>query len=290
MRLVVGIATRGRPVILNETIGDLARQRRRPDEIIVAYVDNHDVGDIPEKFPGVRFMLSPLGLTRQRNAILDSCVASDVVVFIDDDFYLDSGYLEVIERLFIEHPEVVAATGNVMADGIHGPGLTVDMAKRTLFEFDASGHKPRITKTFNTYGCNMSFRLAPVREHAIRFDELLPLYGWAEDVDFSRRLAPYGAIVRVSAAHGVHLGVKSGRTSGFRLGYSQIANPIYLYRKGIISWLQALVSVSRLSTKNMVKTFRPEPYVDRRGRFLGNLNGFKDLLMGELCPSKIKWL
>ena len=286
-RLVVGIATRGRPAILSETISDLARQRRNADEIIVAFADYTDVGDAPERFPEVRFLRSSLGLTRQRNAILDSCMESDIVVFIDDDFYLEAGYLEVIERLFVEHPEVAAATGNVVADGIHGPGISVAYAKSLLHGFDADHRKQAITKTFNTYGCNMSIRLAPVREHGVRFDELLPLYGWAEDVDFSRQLAPYGLIVRVSTAHGVHLGIKSGRTSGVRLGYSQIANPIYLARKGTLAWHLALISVCSLSAKNMLKSLLPEPYVDRHGRLLGNLRAFKDLFAGKLCPSKI---
>jgi GT2 family glycosyltransferase len=287
MRIVVGIATRGRAAILNETLGELLRQRRAADEIIVAYAEEVDVDDAPQKFPVVRFLHSPLGLTRQRNAILDACLDSDIVVFMDDDFYLDTEYLEIIERLFVEHPHVAAATGTVVANGDQGPGMSGEEAKSLLRGVNAVGQNYEITETFNTYGCNMSFRLAPIREHEIRFDELLPLYGWAEDVDFSRRLARYGLIVKVSSAYGVHLGTKVGRTSGIRFGYSQIANPIYLARKGTLSWRQALVSVTRLSAKNILKSLRPEPYVDRLGRLRGNLIGFADLLRGELCPSKV---
>jgi GT2 family glycosyltransferase len=287
MRIVVGIATRGRAAILNETLSEVLRQRRAADEIIVAYAEDVDVDDAPQKFQVVRFLHSPLGLTRQRNAILESCIESDIVVFVDDDFYLDTEYLEIIERLFVEHPEVAAATGTVVVDGIHGPGISAEVGKSLLRAFNAAGQSQKITETFNTYGCNMSFRLAPVREHGLRFDEMLPLYGWTEDVDFSRQLAPYGSIVRVPAAYGVHLGIKSGRTSGFRLGYSQIANPIYLARKGTLAWHLALISVFRLWAKNMLKSLRPEPYVDRRRRLLGNFAAFKDLLVGELCPSKI---
>jgi GT2 family glycosyltransferase len=290
MRLVIGIATRGRPAILIETISDLARQQRLPDEIIVAYADNIDIGDAPERFPEVRFLRSPLGLTRQRNVIMDSCNDSDILLFIDDDFYLEAAYLEIIERLFVEHPEVAAATGNVVADGIQGPGLAVEEAKSILFKLNAVEQKQKITTAFNTYGCNMSFRLAPVREHGLRFDERLPLYGWCEDVDFSRQLAPYGSIVRSSTAYGVHLGIKSGRTSGVRLGYSQIANPIYLARKGSISWHSAFASAFRRCAKNMLKSLVPEAYVDRRGRLLGNLVACQHLLGGKLCPSKITTL
>jgi GT2 family glycosyltransferase len=287
MRIVVGIATRGRAEILNETLSDLALQRRPANEIVVAFAEDVDVGNAPDRFPTVRFLRSSVGSSRQRNEILDSCIENDIVVFIDDDFYLGAGYLEVIERLFLEHPEVAAATGSLVADGIHGPGISGEEAKSLLRGVHAVGQNYEITERFNTYGCNMSFRLAPIREHQIRFDELLPLYGWAEDVDFSRQLARYGRIVKVSSAYGVHLGSKGGRTSGLRFGYSQIANPIYLARKGTLSWRLALVSVTRLSAKNILKSLRPEPYVDRIGRLRGNLIGFADLLRGELCPTKI---
>jgi GT2 family glycosyltransferase len=287
MRIVVGIATRGRAAILNETLSELLRQRRAADAIIVAYAEDADVGDVPRRFPAVRFLRSSVGSSRQRNEILDSCIENDIVVFIDDDFYLGAGYLEVIERLFVEHPEVVAATGSLVADGIHGPGISDEEAKSLLRGVNAVGQNYEITERFNTYGCNMSFRLAPIRKHEIRFDELLPLYGWAEDVDFSRQLARYGLIVKVSSAYGVHLGSQCGRTSGLRFGYSQIANPIYLARKGTLSWRLALVSVISMSAKNILKSLRPEPYLDRLGRLRGNLIAFADLLRGELCPSKI---
>jgi len=49
---------------------------------------------------------------------------------------------------------------------------------------------------YGTYGCNMTFRLKPIRSNAILFDENLPLYGWQEDIDFSLRVGPYGRIVK----------------------------------------------------------------------------------------------
>lgn len=287
MRLVVGIATRGRAAILIETLHDLSRQNRLPDKIIVSYAENSDIDDAPNRFSEVTFLRAPLGLTRQRNAILDNCTGCDLLLFIDDDFYLEAGYLKVMERLFVENPAIVAATGKVLADGIQGPGLTVEEAKALLVGLRSVERKQKLKKAFNTYGCNMSLRLETVRRHGLRFDELLPLYGWYEDVDFSRQLAPYGSIVKVSTARGVHLGAKGGRTSGLRLGYSQIANPIYLARKGSVSWLFALASMFSRVAKNLVKSLAPEAYVDRRGRLLGNALACRELFEGKLCPSKI---
>src|SRR5690606_38542508 len=98
----------------------------------------------------------------------------------------------------------------------------------------------------------------------------LPLYAWFEDIDFSRQLAPHGRIMRSLKLVGVHLGTKrSGRSPGRQLGYSQVCNPIYLSRKGTLSWSFSLKYVYRNMLANLVKTLRPEPWVDRKGRCAG---------------------
>src|SRR5690606_25023936 len=105
-----------------------------------------------------------------------------------------------------------------------GPGLEFEEGQQ-LLAADKPRQAPLLHATFNGYGCNMAIRMAPVREHDIRFDENLPFYAWLEDVDFSRQLVPFGRIVRADQLRGVHLGTKkAGRSPGKRLGYSQVAN------------------------------------------------------------------
>jgi GT2 family glycosyltransferase len=286
-RLVVGIATRGRPAILAETIAFLANQERQPDQILVAYAERADIADALERFPHVTFIRAELGLTRQRNAILTFAADSDIVLFIDDDFYLDRRYLQVTERFFLENPDVVASTGRVLADDVKGPGLTVAQAKLIVAAGAGVQVEQRITPAFFAYGCNMCLRMAPIREHRLRFDETLPLYGWYEDWDFSRRLAVFGSIVHISDACGVHLSVKTGRIPGVRLGYAQVANPIYLARKGTFPWSHVFKFIVGPCLKNLVRSLAPESHVDRPGRFRGNLVAFRDLLSGTLSPEQI---
>jgi GT2 family glycosyltransferase len=286
-RLVVGIATHGRPAILAETIAFLANQVRQPDKILVAYAEPADIADAPERFPHVTFIPAELGLTRQRNAILAFAAGSDILLFIDDDFYLDPRYLQVTERFFLANPDVVASTGQVLADDVKGPGLTVAQAKSIVAAGTGAQGEQRITPAFFTYGCNMCLRCAPIREHSLRFDETLPLYGWYEDWDFSRRLAAFGSIVHISNACGVHLSVKTGRITGVRMGYAQVANPIYLARKGTFPWSNVFRFIVGPCLKNLVRSLAPESYVDRAGRFLGNLVAFRDLLSGTLSPEQI---
>jgi GT2 family glycosyltransferase len=286
MNLVVGIPTVGRAAILCETLRELARQTRLPQRIVVCGTRPEDVEGAAAAAPQALVLLAKPGLPRQRNAILDAAGRADVVVFFDDDFLPHPHYLAAIARQMAANPRIVVATGTVLADGISGPGLSVDQARAILARDGATDNG--IAPVFNGYGCNMAVRLAPMRDHGLRFDERLSLYGWQEDVDLSRRLAAFGDIVRIGAARGVHLGVKSGRGSGIRLGYSQIANPIYLTakRRGYpIS--RAMQHIGRNMTMNIVRSIWSESYIDRRGRLHGNIVAMRDLLTGRLSPDRI---
>jgi GT2 family glycosyltransferase len=230
--------------------------------------------------------MAPAGLPRQRNAILDALPDADAVLFLDDDFLAAPDYLRVTEQAFLAHPACVVTTGTVIADGAKGPGIAAEEG-RAILARDTPPADPLATQPhFNGYGCNMALRLAPMRLHALRFDENLPLYGWYEDLDLTRRLGAHGAILRLAGARGVHLGSKSGRVPGRKLGYSQIANTIYLARKGVYPWNRALRSAARNMAMNAARAAFPEPWVDRAGRLRGNFRALGDLLRGRLHPMR----
>ncbi|MBU8538705.1 glycosyltransferase family 2 protein [Falsiroseomonas tokyonensis] len=287
MRLAIGIATRGRAVILGEVLDELRRQTRAPDRVLVCHVTEEDIAGLPARFPQVQFMASPAGLPRQRNAILDAVGDCDAVLFLDDDFLPMPDYLAVTERVLMAHPDCVVTTGTVIADGAKGPGLSVAEGRALLAADVPPEDALAVTPHFNGYGCNMAFRLAPLRTHGIRVDESLPLYGWYEDIDVTRALGRHGSILRLAGARGVHLGAKSGRVSGLRLGYSQVANPVYLARKGTFPWSHAIPSAARHTAMNALRSLAPEPHVDRFGRFRGNLIALTDLLRGRAHPARI---
>lgn len=286
LRIVVGIATSGRPLILARVLERLRLQTRIADAVIVCGASPADVSGIDSGHPGLRCITSDRGLTIQRNAILRAGAAFDVVVFLDDDFVPCPGYLQAVEWIFKSRPDVVVGTGHVVADGILGPGLAFEDALETLQQDGRVEPTEEIEDVYNAYGCNMAIRIDVVHARGLEFDETLPLYGWLEDVDFSRSMAAHGRIVKISAARGVHLGVKSGRQSGRRLGYSQVSNPLYLVRKGTCSSGKALKLMSRNVVANLAKTIRPEPYIDRAGRLKGNIRALLDLLAGRLSPKR----
>lgn len=287
--LAIAIPTTGRAEIVVETVWAMTRQTRLPDLLVIATaapddIDERRLDGLP--FP-VKVVLSPKkGAPHQRNTTLAELGSADVVLFLDDDFLMAPDYLARLEHLFEAHPDIVMATGNVVADGIGGPGFTFDEGRRLLAE-RLSRASDRLTTTYNGYGCNMAVRLQPVFQHGLQFDENLPLYGWLEDLDFSRRLAAFGRIVRADRLVGVHLGTKSGRGRGVALGYSQIANPIYLVSKGSMAGWRAGRLMGRNVVANCGKSLRPEPWVDRRGRLAGNVLALRDLILGRLFPGRV---
>ncbi|CAN5915417.1 glycosyltransferase [soil metagenome] len=289
LKIAIAIATAGRREVLSDTIRFIARQSRPADELLICPakpddIDPRCVCDFPSL---VKVISGPIGLPAQRNVLIEAC-SSDLIVFFDDDFLPADDFLAETERLFLAHPQVVVATGKVLADGILGPGLTHDEGVRLVAEAGANNNAKTVETTYNAYGCNMVVRLYPVRVHAIRFDEKLPLYAWLEDVDFSRQLAPHGSVVQANRLRGVHLGTKrSGRSPGKRLGYSQIANRIYIMRKGNMTLKQALDGNLRNILSNLVRSIHPEPWVDRRGRLKGNMLAVWDWLCGRVDPERI---
>ena len=118
----------------------------------------------------------------------------------------------------------------------------------------------------------------------LSFDEALPLYGWLEDIDFTYQLGRRGLLVKADRLRGVHMGVKGGRTSGVRLGYSQVANPIHLLRKATAPPKLAWAMMTRNLASNLIRSLAPEPHIDRAGRLRGNLTALWHLARGRLDP------
>lgn len=292
LELAVGIATAGRRDQLALTLEQIAESHTLPAAVLIcpASPDDFD-GKVPEKLAGrVRVVSAPKGLCSQRNAIVRACEGMDILTFFDDDYYPSRGYIDRVHQVFARHKEVVVLTGRPVLDGATGPGLSHEEALTALNQQARVGRKKpkegRLKTTYGGYGCNMSFRLEPIMQYGLRFDENLPLYGWLEDIDFSRQMSRFGRIAIDKELLGVHLGTKRGRSPGRQLGYSQIVNPLYMIRKGTMGYGFALKFVLRNLTKNALRSFSPEPWVDRRGRFVGNAIALAEVCMGKAHPER----
>lgn len=285
MKLAVAIPTHGRPAQVEQVVSHLARQTSLPDEVMISTPDPSHVS-LPDDLPfSAHVVDSPLGACAQRNTALDGLVDRfDIISFLDDDFVPADDYIEGVKAAFASRHDFVVVMGRVILDGATNEGVAWTDALAALAAPDR-WHGPAVVDHVGAYGCNMSIRASAIGD--LRFDERLVLYGWQEDIDFTSQLRRRGRVVCVTRLRGVHLGIKSGRVSGLRLGYSQVVNPIYLIRKGTVPVSFALPLMLRNLAANLVKSVRPEAHVDRRGRLRGNVLALAHVLRGRVEPERI---
>ena len=290
-RVAVIIASTGRPASVATVLTHLLSQSQPPSRVVVSVVSAADLPDDAALLARVECVSGPRGLPAQRNTGLRKLAGdADIVAFFDDDYIPSRVALEPIARFFAAHPTVVAANGHLLADGINTPGIPTPRAEQLVAEHDREpSHALQIVRRLRgLYGCNMAFRVSAL--DGLWFDERLKLYGWQEDIDFAVQVGRRGDVVKTSAFAGVHQGVKGGRTSGVRLGYSQVVNPLYLARKGTMARPYARRLVLRNLVANHLRALWPEPWVDRRGRVKGNWVGLLDAMRGRLTPERIEQL
>jgi glycosyltransferase involved in cell wall biosynthesis len=230
-------------------------------------------------------------LTAQRNRALSLIDGKcDIVIFFDDDFIPSRFWIERVQSLLAAESDIGGVTGRVLKDGVttgeiewsEGQSI-VDKADSSdelvsLEDYRKHDHK-------SPYGCNMAFRARTIRD--LRFDERLALYGWLEDYDFGSRAAARAKLISTDAVWGVHLGTKRGRTSDLKFGYSQVANPWYLMKKGSINPFEACGNILRGLARNLLGVILRHSTVDRWGRLKGNTIALKDIVLGRGDPENI---
>lgn len=302
MKALIVVATKGRARETAVLLDCLARQTLAPAHTLVVGSEPADIDGLAAHplthAGGVTLLLSQAGLTLQRNAGLDALAPRVhalapqdwLVAFFDDDFRPAPDWLENAAQAMQDWPQLVGVTGHVLADGVKSEfGIAETVAQQYL-----EGSKPAEPHWSNAtsprlltslYGCNMAFRGTVAGQ--LRFDENLPLYGWQEDYDFGSRARRYGVVALFPNCRGVHLGTSSGRTSGVRFGYSQIANPIYLAQKGTMSWRVAGTLMSKNLLANMANTLAGVRTKDFPGRLRGNSQAFVHLVTGKLDPLRV---
>lgn len=287
LRVAVVVASHGRPEALANLARHLARQTHPPHRLILSVTA---AADLPDPLPATATVLAgPPGACAQRNRGLEAALPdSDVIAFLDDDYVPSARALAGIAAFFVANPGHVGANGRLIADGINTAGIPFAEAARLVAAHDATAAAPDPAPTrdlHGLYGCHMAFRAAAIG--TTRFDERLPLLGWQEDIDFAARLRARGRLAATHAFAGVHCGIKSARAPGLPTGYAQVANPIYLARKGTMRAAYALRLVAGNLAANHARLLGPEPWIDRRGRARGNRLALRHALLGTLDPAHI---
>jgi glycosyltransferase involved in cell wall biosynthesis len=274
MRVSVVLCSYGRPAVLEETVQSILQQTHMPEEILIVTPSLEHVEQRTLGRDRVRLIRSRRGLTIQRNAALDNLGDADLVAFIDDDMELCRTYLANMVRLFTEGPEVIVASGRMLADGGRGEQVSRERARALCAEADMRCEDCTAITTRPldyAYGCNLI----------------------VEDSDFSYhctrgRMAP----VTNLSAQCVHLGWRGGRISGQRMGYSQIINPIYLWKKARVFPLRHIVTQywMRCLVANCIGVVWGKAEDDRFNRLKGNTLAMWDLVNGRCDPMAINQL
>lgn len=300
MKAFVIVATKGRPKETFTLLDYLAAQTFPIEKIVIVGSEASDVNGL-ETHPlaaqqKVTIKISEAGSCVQRNVGLDEVLALTksvdandwFVVFFDDDFRPANNWIESSVNFLNVRADVVGLSGWVLADGAMIGSISEGESKNILTGSSFSLKSPRfgdMREASGLYGCNMAYRgIAVVHT---RFDENLPLYGWQEDVDFGARASKFGKLYYIKTCKGVHLGASTGRTSGVRFGYSQIANPIYLIKKGTVPKKFALRLIARNVASNTLRAITLNQSKDYFGRLKGNLLAIFDLLTLRCHPKNI---
>jgi GT2 family glycosyltransferase len=287
-KISVIIASVNRSEQLHLTIESILKQRYQPNEIIISVPDLAHVSPATREMCGVRVVLGSRGSCQQRNAALNSVLSdSDYVFFFDDDIELCASYIAVTVALMQRHPTLAVVLGTLIVDGANGQRVSREQAIECCRAAEGSmAGSDEVKFASRPYGsaCSMAVRWSWARTE--RFDENLPLYGWLEDLDYSYRLRQFGEVVICHNASAVHLGWRGGRVSGRKLGYSQIVNPLYLWRKN--RCLPLLTIVYRHwfwhVVANIAGSVLQDSDVDRKGRLIGNVIALRDVIRGSAHP------
>ena len=295
--IYVVIATKGRSPEVGALLQRLRSQSLLPERVIVVGTCSEDLPplDADAPFEVRTWIAARAGITVQRNegitilTELGLMLPQSIVVFFDDDFRPRSDWLMLCAEAFAARPDVGALTGLVLADGINRRcGLSEEEADRFLDgSWPAQGHWTTgpLRDIGSLYGCNMAFAGSVLQ--ICRFDEELPLYGWQEDRDIAGQVRSRRRVIIEPTCRGVHLGSGNGRTSGLRFGYSQIANIVYLQRKGTVEASVTIRFLARALASNILHTVHSAERRVYASRLHGNVLAIADLLRGTCLPRRI---
>jgi O-antigen/teichoic acid export membrane protein len=303
LRPFVVIATKGRPAETARLMDYLQRQILQPVFTVVVGTEVSDLVGV-DSHPWIvaghgAAVISPrIGLTAQRNfgletleqrGYLSSNAGRYFCAFFDDDYRLADDWLKHAEERLAKG-DVVGLSGRVLSDGMGRGGLTESQAIAFLkgeTPPDCPWGDDDEDDMDSVYGCNMAFVDTVIS--VTRFDEALPLYSWHEDRDYTGMAKRLGRVIFFPGCRGVHLGVSGGRVNDVRFGYSQIANALYLMRKGTMGYFVGLKIIGRALAANIIRSVRGHhPYVGYRGRLRGNLHALLDVVCLRSDPSRLQ--
>ncbi|HEY9692898.1 MAG TPA: hormogonium polysaccharide biosynthesis glycosyltransferase HpsN [Oculatellaceae cyanobacterium] len=229
------IPTYEREEALRDTLGDLIEQDYPAFEVLVVdqtKVHQLETQEYLEKLANTGkirwFKVNWASLPGARNYAIRRAIG-EVILFIDDDVQLPTGFLLAHARNYQEHPEIGAVAGRVfdrmklqekqaieVASSL-SPAYTIEdlppeaMDAGIAWYYIDLVHTIKPQRVLTARGCNMSFRSEIFTKYKLRFDERFKGSAVREESDFCLRLRETNLHIWYDPeAYLVHLGEETG--------------------------------------------------------------------------------
>lgn len=249
----VAVCTYKRAQSLNRFLDSLRQQSRSPDRLVIVDASPDEETqtvlrarqDLAALAGGVLYFRvdGPIkGLTRQRNFAL-RWVATEHVVFFDDDVRLDGRCIEEMDKAL--RADQVVGVGASMNNAQEQPRLRWRMMRllRMVPQLTAGRYwrcgmgtpwalaEPTEAVIEGDFlpGAGMMWKTDSARR--VGFCEQFDGYAQAEDLDFSLRMRHEGKLVMAGRARLQHFCDPRGRPDEYEKGYMEIYNQFYIHRR-----------------------------------------------------------
>lgn len=194
--LSIVIATKDRPAPLRKCLLAISKQTRKPSDIII--VDGSSKPFAKKDFAhlnGIKIVYKneKSSMVEARN-IGVGCAEGDIVLFLDDDAFIERNYVKELLQFYETHTEAGGAEGNI----------TNENGRRILDRILNFPHllgRNDIMRVHGLHGCNMSFRKTVFSNFV--FDENLIGY-YNDDDEFCGRVAKKYKLFFVPNARLIH--------------------------------------------------------------------------------------
>ncbi|MCG3148773.1 MAG: hypothetical protein PCFJNLEI_02220 [Verrucomicrobiae bacterium] len=291
------VPTWKRPVPMAELVRALAQLPDPPAEVVV--VDGSPdtaTSDALRAVTGLPFELkyirSPVGLTRQRNVGVDASTR-EFIFFLDDDCFPEPEYFRRLRQIFLD--DRAGRIGAVRGFLINGVNLPVGAMWEWRARLGICGREPGkyyptgMTWTWNgtkpfagtrpidvLAGGAVAYRRAVFAKH--RFSEFFAGYSSGEDLEFSRRMAADWELVASGEARVDHRHAAGGRPGGFEFGRMAMRNRYFIWRRhspqaGIGAWWKVKLDEMLILGRELGNVIRGPARGAAVARFLGRIWG-----------------
>jgi GT2 family glycosyltransferase len=307
LKIAFVVATKDRPAELERLLLSLARQERKPDEVVIVDGGEPGVAGVLAR-PGLsglrlRYLrCRPPSAARQRNrGIRQVGPDIDLVGFLDDDAVLApgamAGMMDFWERAagdiggaqfnMTNHPAIFAA-GLKRLPFVAALGLYSGRPGEVL----PSGFQVMVGPVERTVFVRWLGSGASVWRRSVfaaeSFDEWFQGYSYLEDLDFSYRVGKRLRLAVVGGADYEHLPASEGRGGGFRFGRREAVNRLYFVTKHPeLSRLRCLMTLSLRLAISLAMAVRERKvyYLARAaGTLVGGAQGLVQFSRPEVHP------